>query len=317
MYEKPNKKLWTGRIDKEDGKDGFRFHQKIKFIKAPYQKEKGLVLLGFDCDEGVKRNKGRLGAGKACDILKTNMGNLAYHLKNTRLYDGGKFIADENLEKNQEYFSEHVENLLKNNHFPLILGGGHETAYASFLGLHKAKKENIAIINFDAHFDLRLNNEATSGTPFEQISSLCKKDNTEFSYMCLGIATSSNTKALFKKAKELNVEYIEDNKMNLLHIKRIKKDLDKFLKNHKNIYITIDTDVISSYILKAVSAPASKGLSLEIIYEVLEYLFKKYKNRIKLLDITEFNPLFDENNLGAKIISRLIYDIINLRDKYK
>jgi formiminoglutamase len=317
MYKEANKDLWTGRIDTEDGENGKRWHEKINFLNLPNSNKKGISFLGFECDLGVKKNKGRIGCKKAGDILKKNMGNFSYHLKNTILNDAGKVIALDDLEKAQKNLSRHIKDLLGNKNFPIILGGGHETAYGSFMGIHDflEKKEDIAIINFDAHFDLRENKEATSGTPFAQIATLCKQDKTNFSYMCLGVAEASNTKALFKKAKKLNVKYIEDNEMNLLYIKKIKTKLDKFLKNHKNIYITIDTDVFSSYILKAVSAPASKGISLEITYEILKYLFKNYKQQIKLLDITEFNPDFDEDDTGAKIVSRLIYDIVSFLDK--
>lgn len=317
MYKEANKNLWTGRVDKEDGQDGKRWHEKVEFLPEPYKNKKGISLLGFECDLGVKKNKGRVGSKDAGDILKKNMGNFAYHLKNTKLYDAGKVVASDDLAQAQDELGKHVCKLLKNKHFPIILGGGHETAYGSFKGLHKflEKEEDIAIINFDAHFDLRVNKEATSGTPFAQISALCQKDKTNFSYMCLGVSEASNTKALFQKAKDLNVKSINDTKMNFLYIKQIKKKLDKFLKNHKYIYITIDTDVFSSYILSAVSAPASRGISVEITYEILKYLFKNYKKQIKLLDITEFNPLYDDQNLSAKIISRLVFDIVHLIDK--
>lgn len=318
MYKKFDKNLWSGRVDIEDGEDGKRWHEKIEEIACPYEKAKGIVFLGFECDIGVYRNKGRTGSKEAGDILKKAMGNLAYHLKNEKLYDAGKIVANDDLDDSLKNLSKHVKLLIRNNHFPIVLGGGHETAYGSFLGLHKAlnKKEDIAIINFDAHFDLRVNEESTSGTPFAQISALCKKDETNFSYLCLGISESSNTKALFKRAKKLNVKYIEDNEMNFSYLDKIKNKIDKFLKIQRYIYITIDTDVFSSYILSSVSAPASKGISLEITYEILKYLFENYKRRIKLLDITEFNPKYDENNQGSKIVSRLIYDIVKFKDRY-
>ena len=156
MYKKPNKDLWQGRVDSEDGKLGKRWHEKVKSLPYPYEKKRGIALLGFDCDEGVKRNKGRVGASKSCDNLKSAMGNFAYHLKNSKLYDAGKVVASKNLDKSQNILASHITELLKNDHFPIVLGGGHEVAYASFLGLFNAltQKENIAVLNFDAHFDL-------------------------------------------------------------------------------------------------------------------------------------------------------------------
>jgi len=317
MYKKANKDLWQGRVDSEDKELGYRWHQKVKILSYPYKKDKGIALLGFDCDEGVKRNKGRVGSAKSCDVLKKGMGNFAYHLENTKLYDAGKIVAGEDLESAQEHLASHVTKLLKQKHFPIVLGGGHEIAYASFLGLFNSlkSKDNIAIINFDAHFDLRFNKVATSGTPFSQISILCQEHNVDFNYMCLGVSKAANTRALFAKAKELNVKHILDTKMTYIHLEKILYKIDKFLTKKDYIYLTIDTDVFTASSVPAVSAPAARGIELNITHDILEYLFSKYKKKIKLIDFAEFNPQYDIANIGQKAINRLIFDIVSLVDR--
>jgi formiminoglutamase len=81
MYKKANKSLWTGRVDIEDKELGKRWHEKIKFLDYPFKKKPGIAILGYACDIGVKKNKGRVGAKEGCDELKNSMGNFAYHLK--------------------------------------------------------------------------------------------------------------------------------------------------------------------------------------------------------------------------------------------
>jgi len=315
MYIEANMDLWGGRIDAEDKELGKRWHQKIKALPYPYKDKKGVAFLGFECDEGVKRNKGRVGARFGGDELKKSMGNFAYHLYDTRLYDCGKITTDTHLEEAQINLAMHIKTLLSNNHFPVILGGGHEVAYGSFLGLFDfAKKgEDIAIINFDAHFDLRQSELATSGTPFNQMARICQKNGEDFNYMCLGISKASNTQALFKRADELDVKYILDTDMNYLNIKKIKRKIKAFLKDKKYIYISIDTDAFCPYLVPAVSAVSSRGIEISLTHEILKYLFKKYNDKIKLIDIAEFNPKYDINNIAKKTISRLIYDIISKR----
>ncbi len=315
MYKKPNKELWSGRVDEEEF--GKRWHEKIEFLPYPYKKTKGIALLGFECDEGIKRNKGRVGAALACDELKKAMGSFAFHLKNHILYDAGKVLATSNLEDSQTNIATHITKLLENKHFPIILGGGHEVAYASFMGLFNSIKEdiNIAIINFDAHFDLRSDNIATSGTPFAQIASTCEENDVKFNYMCLGISNASNTQTLFKKAQELHVEYVLDTKMTYVNFEDIKNKIDNFLKQKEYIYITIDTDVFSAFTVPAVSAVSSRGIEMNITYDILEYLFTNYKNNIKLVDFAEFNPKYDICDIGKKAVSRLIYDVVELIDR--
>ena len=317
MYEKPNSELWSGRVDSEDGELGKRWHEKIDFLSYPYVKKSGIAFLGFECDEGVRRNKGRIGAAQGGDKLKKAMGGFAYHLENSRLYDAGKVVATIDLESSQSHLSLHVSKLIKNNHFPIILGGGHEVAYASYLGFYDSleSKKSIAIINFDAHFDLRLSDEATSGTPFAQIADFCQANNRAFDYMCLGISQAANTQALFKRAKDLHVRFIDDTKMTYHHLEKIKKELDNFLQSKEHIYITIDTDVFVAHCAPAVSAVAARGIEINLVYDLLEYLFLTYQKRIGLVDIAEFNPSYDINDIGCKTVARLIYDIVKLRDK--
>ena len=222
------------------------------------------------------------------------------------------------MEQSQSTLALHIKELLNKKHFPIVLGGGHETSYGCFMGLWDflENKNDIAIINFDAHFDLRDDSLTSSGTPFLQIADVCKSENVEFNYICLGIANASNTKALFKKATSLHVEYINDNKMTYKNFDFIINKLDNFLENKKYIYITIDTDVFSSFLVPAVSAQSGRGIGLDITYDILEHLFQTYNNKIKLLDFTEFNPKYDLQNIGVKHIARLVYDVVSLADEY-
>ncbi len=61
---------WTGRIDGTDP-DLLRWRRVITvtdLLQTPLPVlqpgQKGIALLGFACDEGVRRNKGRAGAAK-------------------------------------------------------------------------------------------------------------------------------------------------------------------------------------------------------------------------------------------------------------
>ncbi|PQL75476.1 formimidoylglutamase, partial [Acinetobacter baumannii] len=85
-----------------------------------------------------------------------------------------------NLEQAQSELAEQVANSLEHGLKPVVLGGGHEVAFGSFSGLFQyvqahAPDKKIGIINFDAHFDLREAEHATSGTPFLQAARLSEQ----------------------------------------------------------------------------------------------------------------------------------------------
>ena len=46
---------------------------------------RGVALVGFCSDEGVARNKGRIGARHAPDIIRRSLANMAWHLKSPML----------------------------------------------------------------------------------------------------------------------------------------------------------------------------------------------------------------------------------------
>ena len=65
---------------------------------------------------------------------------------------------------------------------------------------------NIGIINLDAHFDLRQDQYATSGTPFRQIAEHLDIKEQPFHYLCIGISQFSNTASLYEQAFDLGGE---------------------------------------------------------------------------------------------------------------
>ena len=79
---------WQGRHDVEDGPLGKRVHHVIKQMQVdqlqPYHN--AVSLLGFCSDAGVARNKGRIGARRAPDLIRRALANMAWH-KQSALID--------------------------------------------------------------------------------------------------------------------------------------------------------------------------------------------------------------------------------------
>ena len=186
--------VWTGRVDPEP--DTLRWHQHVEALAIDTSdsgKPPGLCLLGFASDAGVKRNKGRPGAAAGPTAIRQALANIAWH-GHMPLYDAGTVACpDDELEASQAAYGESVTQLLNRGHAVVALGGGHEIAYGSWLGLaaHIAPSRNkthppkIGIINFDAHFDLRDPAYThSSGTPFAQIAEDSAARNWPL-YLCL------------------------------------------------------------------------------------------------------------------------------------
>ena len=320
---------WQGRQDPEDGKLGQRVHHVIQHLSTSELDKvtQGVSVVGFATDAGVARNKGRTGAKKSPDLIRRALANLAWH-HDAPLYDLGTIVCEDDLlEESQARCAKVISEALP--HTPVVvLGGGHEIAWASFSGLaeyfkshHPEKKPKIGIINFDAHFDLRAfesplaDVKPSSGTPFNQIQHFCQNNDWSFHYACLGVSRSSNTQALFQKADELNVWYVEDHQLSYLNHNDHLMQLQRFIDDCDYLYLTIDLDVFPAATAPGVSAPAARGVSYDIISPFLERVLH-YKNKLMLADIAEYNPNYDIDSQTARLAARLCWDITTaLADK--
>lgn len=318
-YEAPKQVWWQGR---NDGKEWLqqRWWQVVQAITLDEIQKKNIehsiVLAGFAYDEGVARNKGRIGAVKGPETLRRNCSNLPVHFsKEEKIYDAGNVVCiNKNLEKAQKYLSTIVSTILERKGFPILLGGGHEILYGHYRGARKSlPQKNIGIINFDAHFDLRSDTEtgATSGTGFFQIANDCKKENNNFIYLAIGIQESGNTSELFERAKTLNVDYILAQDFHFSKLKKIKTQFQKFLDKTEAVCLTIDMDVFAGADAPGVSAPSANGLRYDFLfYEMMKLLAASGK--IVSMDIAELNPQFDIDNRTAKLAANIIFDWVKL-----
>ncbi|EDM65432.1 formimidoylglutamase [Moritella sp. PE36] len=343
-YAATDADIWQGRIDAEDGEAGMRFHQKVTLIGDDEQltNQAGVVLLGFACDEGVKRNKGRVGAVQAPDIIRKALANTAWHhdnaTKTSTFVDAGNiYCSDTDLAASQKELANHVETALNKQNKVMVLGGGHEIAWGTFQGLAQhfqnsgistdVNKPKIGIINFDAHFDLRTYSTdghafpTSSGTPFNQIAKHCQQLGWAFNYACLGVSRASNTQALFTLADQLGVHYREDHQLASYHLAERIEELIAFIDNVDHLYLTIDIDVFSASTAPGVSAPAARGVNYESVEALLQPIFnaKNSAGQAKLIiaDLAEYNPNFDIDNQTARLAARLTWDITRAMFKSK
>jgi formiminoglutamase len=234
-------------------------------------------------------------------------------------YDAGNVICEgEQLDAAQQALGRRVSDCLTQGYFPFVLGGGHEMAFGSWLGLSRyceaqEAMPRIGIINFDAHFDLRPDSYGgiqggTSGTPFYQIARQCKQKNYDFRYCCLGVSEISNTAALFQRADQLGVCYRTDAELGITRLADTLDLLENFIVGCDLLYLTIDLDVLPASIAPGVSAPAARGVGLDVLEPLIAVIAGSGK--LKLADIAEYNPDFDIDNWTARIAARLFHCIV-------
>jgi len=311
-YRSPDKSLWTGRISNLDSPNQY-WHECINLYQNGLKNlnsgnlNSDIGLLGYACDEGVRRNNGRQGAVNGPIAIREQLGKLSAHFYGKKITDYGDVICSENnMEVTQKVFSHIVKEIIDSGQLSIGIGGGHDLAYGHFCGIQKAlKKEKgskIGILNFDAHFDLRppLKN-SNSGSPFYQI---LEEFGNEAKYLAIGIQKFSNPDSLYKIASKLGVNYISNEDCTLININNVFKVIDNDFKDCEYLYISIDLDGFASSHAPGVSAPGPFGFSTDFFRLVFDYVLKT-KN-VLAVDIVELNPNYDIDSITAKLAAQII-----------
>ena len=318
---------WTGRAEPFETARARYWYQ----LAQPYE-DQNIGLIGFACDQGVRRNQGRVGARAAPPLIRRAFATLPVIADlqqrfdgqlSTLLGDAGDIHCDDNdgfaestLEQAQIKYADEVSTIVKQGGLPIGLGGGHAIAYGSFLGLWQALENTseanatptIGIINFDAHLDIRQSDVATSGTPFRQISEHLDAHGQPFHYCCIGVSRFSNTAALFDRAEQLGVQVISDEDCHYQPWDTLAEQVKSFVDQVDIVYLTIDMDCLPSSVVPGVSAPAAFGIELGFVERMVKTIMASGK--VKMADIAEINPTFDIDSRSCKVAARLLATIV-------
>lgn len=259
------------------------------------------VLLGFPSDEGVRRNGGRPGAAEAPEEIRRHLYKMtpASNSKSlfsqliTKTKDLGNVRVSGDVEKDQELLGSILGSCLEQGTVPVILGGGHETAFGHFLGYAAAGLET-AILNMDAHADVRplKKGSAHSGSPFRQAiehkSGCCRQ------YLAAGLQPHS-------VARE-HLEYIGSHGGNCLM--RDDTNITSYSgllhePGSECIMVTFDMDAVDQAFAPGVSAPCANGLPTGL-WLTAAYLAGRHA-KVSSFDLSEVNPEYDRDGQTARL----------------
>lgn len=312
-YLAPDRSNWQGRADIPPDSCFFQLIQLIdlqQHIPAPPTLSFGLI--GFRCDEGIRRNLGRIGAEEGPLAIRLALAKFPIQRQDFICYDAGDITCtDGNLESAQFSLGEAVALLLQHGIIPIVLGGGHELAWGHYQGIAKKfAKENLGIINFDAHFDMRpllADNKGSSGTPFLQIANAHTLTQKRLDYNCVGIQHAGNIPQLFATANNCNTHIIFADEIYQADKNKYANFINRIIDQNQIIYLSLCLDVFATPYAPGVSAPQSLGLIPWQIIPLVRQLAASGK--VVSYDIAELSPKYDTDQRTAKLAANFIYEI--------
>jgi agmatinase len=189
-----------------------------------------------------------------------------------------------------------IKGLIQKEKFVVLLGGEHTLS----LGAVRAFKEvfpRLSVLQLDAHADLRdeyLGTKYSQACVMRRIFELCPVSQ-------VGVRSLSWEEKQFLTQNKLKPFYMSDLASNTASLDQIADSLSK------DVYITIDVDVLDPSIMSAVGTPEPDGMLWQQVLDIVESV--ALRKHVVGFDLMEFCPGEGPGSC-AFLLAKLTYKII-------
>ncbi len=273
-------------------------------------------IIGVPFDFGTKVSGGREGSSQGPSSVRNVLAmGTTYFIENkldiagiTVLDFGDVQVVPNDPETTYNRVSDVIQALLDRGITPVTIGGSHDISFSTIRGMaNYYKKKTIGGINVDAHLDVReiIAGVISSGAPFRAALESIEEFQAQY-FTTIGVTGNTNAKAHFDYLLNKGASIIT---LNEFRKQKCKNILDEALRHNSDAsFLSIDIDAVCQSYAPGCSAPALIGMNPEEISELV-FLAGKSK-KIKMMDVVEFNPCFDQDNKTAKLVAYLILQFI-------
>jgi agmatinase len=194
-----------------------------------------------------------------------------------------------------------TDKLLNDGKFIVSLGAEHSISYGFVLS-HAKKFQDLSVLQFDAHSDLR---EAYHGNPYSHASVMSRINDMKLPIVQIGIRAQCKEEAdLIKSSDNIHTFYAHKIRRNSNWMK------DAISKLSKNVYITIDADGFDPSVIPAVGTAEPNGM---FWVETLEFFKEVFQSRnVVGFDIVECAPM-EGSILSEYTLAKLAYRLIGYK----
>lgn len=289
---------------RDDGLD-IRWGEAVRVDAADYGGA-DVVLLGLPQDEGVRRNRGRVGARHAPSAIRTyfyrtvaRTGITLFDAGDTRISDG---LA---LEAIHERHQAIVAQIIADGKTLIVLGGGNDTSYPDCAALTQATGSPPLAFNIDAHFDVRADTPRNSGTPYRQLLEeglLRAGDFFEIAYQPFANPPAYHDYLREKGVQAFPYAAVRGEALPAL-LRRLLAQSDA-----SAVFWGVDMDAVRGSDAPGVSAVNPTGLSGEALCDIAT--IAGAAGRTRLFEITEVNPHYDLDGRTCRLAAAAIWHFL-------
>jgi len=270
------------------------------FEKADY------IILGVPFDvTSTYRTGARFGPNairQASLNIETYSFRTGIDAEDLKLHDLGDLHISTDTEKTLERTALVIKDLLETGKTPVTIGGEHTITLGVMKGLGE-KASKTAIVSFDAHLDLRneyMGLKLSHTTFMRRINEKVKPSKI------IEVGTRAVCKEELEYAKKVGIEFFTAQQIRKEGIQRTAEQLSEKLSRYKNVYLSIDMDVLDPAYVPAVQNPESDGIETHALLDILYGICDK---RVIAFDVVEIAPNYDQGIStiqGAKTIFEIL-----------
>ena len=216
------------------------------------------------------------------------------------------FIIKKKINSALDQLSKINEQIILRNKFPIVFGGEHSITPGSLKPFAK-KYNEILLLHFDAHADLR---ESYNGEKFSHASAIKRcLDFKNVKVISFGVRNLSKAEMSFYKKNKNRIKIFWSKDKKSWNLKR----LENLFKN-RNVYITFDVDGFDASIMPATGTPEPGGLMWEDVLPIIKKVCQI--SNVVGADINELAPIKNFNSYNF-LVAKLAYKILSYKFLYK
>lgn len=239
-------------------------------------------------------------AGEACGWFNADTGK--EELKGITMADcGDVVIRPSEDERNFDRITKTVRRILGRGAVPLVVGGDHTVTFLVVRAFDRY--DPLDIVHFDAHLDF-VNERYKGGAKIFNATPL--RRSSELPFVCNITQIGSrcplppSSKEAYDAALRYGEKIITADRFRQMGVRAVVESIPQA----KNIYVTLDIDVLDPSVAPGTSIPQPGGLTYLEVRDALVEVAKRGK--VVGIDLVEVSPVFD----CSEVTSNLAVDLL-------
>jgi len=220
-------------------------------------------------------------------------------VEDLKIHDLGDLHVASETDETLKRLALVVRDILGAKKVPVVVGGEHTVTLGAIKGLNG----KVAVVDFDAHLDLR---DEYMGLKTSHTTFMRRINEQTRPEAIIEIGTRAVCKEELSYATENGITFFTTLQIRREGVKKTVDAIKKKLEGCKKIYLTIDMDVFDPAFAPAVQNPEPDGLSAEVLFELLHVLCD---DCVIGLDLVEVAPHYD-SGVTAVLAAKTLFEAL-------